>query len=103
MYNIKNAFLERFIPLLDNVHGPFRMMPPELLHTSKSELIMYMFESLRFHLGGGIDRDYIDQEHVVVNNMIERQSKCDFPRGSMRNGLIDGTKCQSSERKGNLF
>ncbi len=92
MYDIKNAFLERFIPLLDNVHGPFRMMPPELLHTSGSGLIMYMFESLRYHLGGGIDRDYIDQEHIVVNNMIKRQSEYDFPRGLMRNGLIDGTK-----------
>jgi hypothetical protein len=103
MYDIKNAFLERFIPLSDNPHGPFRMMPPELLHTSGSGLIMYMFESLRYHLGGGIDCDYIDQEHVVVNNMIKRQSKHDFPHGLMQNGLIDGTKCQSSERKGNLF
>ncbi len=68
MYNIKNAFLEQFIPLSDDVHGPFRMMPPELLHTSGSGLIMYMFESLHFHLGGGIDCDYIDQEHVVVND-----------------------------------
>ncbi len=64
---------------------------------------MYMFESLHYHLGGGIDRDYIDQEHVVVNNMIKRQSKHDFSRGSMRNGLLDGTKCQSSEHKGNIF
>ncbi len=103
MYNIKDVFLEQFIPLSDNVHDPFTMMPPELLHTSSSGLIMFMFESLRFHLGGGIDRDYIDQEHAVVNNMIKRQSKHDFPCGSMQNGLIDGTKCQSSERKGNLF
>jgi hypothetical protein len=62
-----------------------------------------MFESLCYHLGGGIYRDYIDQEQVVVNNMIKRQSERDFPRGLMRNGLIDGTKCQSSECKGNLF
>ncbi len=79
------------------------MMPPELLHTSGSGLIMYMFESLRLHLGGGIDQDYIDQEHIVVSNIIQRHSECDFPRGSMRNGLIDGTKIQLSKRKGNLF
>jgi hypothetical protein len=79
------------------------MMPPELVHTSGSGLTMYMFESLCYHLGEGIDRDYIDQEHIVVNNMIKRQSKRDFPCGVMRNGLIDGTKCQSSEGKGNLF
>jgi hypothetical protein len=94
MYDIKSAFLERFIPLSDNVHGPFRMMPPELLHTSGSGLIMYVFKSLRYHLGGGIDRDYIDQEHLVVNNMIKRQSKRDFLRELMQNSLIDGTKCQ---------
>jgi hypothetical protein len=64
---------------------------------------MYMFESLRHHLGGSIDQDYIDQEHIVVSNIIQRQSEHDFPCGSMRNGLIDGTKIQSSERKGNLF
>jgi hypothetical protein len=64
---------------------------------------MYMFESLHYHLGGEIDCDYIDQEHVVVNNMIKRQSKCDFSRGLWQNGLIDGAKCQSSEHKGDLF
>jgi hypothetical protein len=78
-------------------------MPPELLHTSGSGLIMYMFESLRDQMGGGKDRDLIDRQHILISNLIKRQSKCDFPRGSMRNGLIDGTKCQSSEQKGNLF
>jgi hypothetical protein len=53
---------------------------------------MYMFESLRYHLGGGIDRDCIDQEHIVVNNMIKRQNKHDFPHGLMRDCLIDGKK-----------
>jgi hypothetical protein len=91
------------MPLSDNVHEPFRMMPPELLHTSGSGLIMYMFESLRLHLGGGNDQDCIVQEHIVVSNIIQRQSEHDFPRGLMRNGLIDGTKIQSSKRKGNLF
>jgi hypothetical protein len=79
------------------------MMPPELLHTSGSGLIMYMFESLRTQLGGGKDRDEIDNLHIVISNLIKRQSERDFPWGSMINGLIDGTKCQSSERKGNLF
>ncbi len=102
-YNIKNAFLQQFMPVYNNVHGPFRMMPPELLHTSGSGLIMYMIESLRLHLGGGIDWDYIDQDHIVISNIIQRQSERDYPHGSMRNGLIDGTKIQSSERKGNLF
>ncbi len=102
-YDIKNAFLQQFMPLSDNVHGPFRMMLPELLHMSVSGLIMYMFESLRLHLGGGIDQDYIDQEHIVVSKIIQRQSERDFPLRLMRNGLIDGTKIQLSEQNRNLF
>jgi hypothetical protein len=93
-YGIKNAFLQQFMPLSDNVHGPFRMMPLELLHMSGSGLIMYMFESLCLHLGGGIDQDYIDQKQIAVSNIIQRQSERDFPRGLMHYGLIDGTQIQ---------
>jgi hypothetical protein len=78
-------------------------MPPELLHTSGSGLIMYMLESLRDQMGGGKARDLIDIQHVLISNLIKRRSERDFPQGSLRNGLIDGTKCQSLERKGNLF
>ena len=102
-YDITNAFTEKHMPLSDHVHGPFKMMPPELLHTSGSGLIMYMFESLRMQIGGGKDRDFLDKQHVLISNILKRQSERDIPRGSMRNGIIDGTKCQSSERKGNLF
>jgi hypothetical protein len=64
---------------------------------------MYMFESLCLHLRGSIDQDYIDQEHIVVSNIIQRQSERDFPRGLMCNGLIDGTKIQLFERKETYF
>jgi hypothetical protein len=64
---------------------------------------MYMFESLRDKMGGGKDSDLIDRQHILLSNLIKRQSKCDFPQGSMRNGLINETKCQSLEQKGNLF
>ncbi len=72
-------------------------MLPELLHTSGSGLIMYMFESLRDEMGGGKDRDLIDRQHILISNLIKRQSEFNFPRGSLRYGLIDGTKCQSLE------
>jgi hypothetical protein len=62
-----------------------------------------MFELLRHQLGAGKDHDNIDREHIVVSNIVKHQSERDFPQGSMRNGLIDGTKCQSSEQKGCLF
>ena len=102
-YDIQNALIDKNVPLSDNIHGPFKMMPTELLHASGSGLLMYMFESLREQIGGGQDREFIDKQHIAISNVIKRQSEHDFPRGSMRNGLIDGTKCQSSERKGNLF
>ncbi len=43
-YDINNTFLKKHLLLSDHVHGPFKMMPPKLLHTSGSGLIMYMFE-----------------------------------------------------------
>ncbi len=47
MYDIRNAHTEKSLPLSDNIYGPYKMMPPELLHTSGSALIMIMFQSLR--------------------------------------------------------
>jgi hypothetical protein len=54
-YDIKNALTERHLPLSDLTHGAFKMMPPELLHTSSSGIIMYIFKSLQQQLGGGLD------------------------------------------------
>ena len=79
------------------------MMPPELLHTSGSGLMKYMFQSMQFYIGETKLRDEIDKMHIRVLLDMKRQSDRDFPRGSMRNGIIDDTKCQSEERKGNLF
>jgi hypothetical protein len=103
MYDIRNALTEKSLPLSDSIHGPYKMMPLELLHLSGSGLIMYMFEKRRNQMGGRKDKDLIDKQHIQISNLIKRQSECDFPRGSMRNGLIDRTKCWSSEQKGNLF
>jgi hypothetical protein len=33
MYDIRNALTEKSRPLSDNIHGLYKMMPPELLHT----------------------------------------------------------------------
>ncbi len=57
-YEIRNALTEKILPLSDNIRGPYKMMPPEFLHTSGSGLIMYMFESLRDQMGGGKDRSH---------------------------------------------
>jgi hypothetical protein len=44
-YDVKNALINKNLPLSDNHHGPYGMMPPELLHTSGSGLIKYMCSS----------------------------------------------------------
>jgi hypothetical protein len=75
MYDIRNALTEMILPLSDNIHGPYRMMPPQHLHTSGSGLIMYMFESLRDQMGGGKNRDLIDRQHILILNLIKRQSE----------------------------
>ena len=69
------------------------MFPPELLHTSAAGLIIFMFESLRFHMGSGKARDNIDKQHMRMNSSIKRQSDRDFPWAATNNGLFDGTKC----------
>ncbi len=79
-YDINNVFLEKHLLLSDHVHGPFKMMPPKLLHTSGSRLIMYMFKLLRYQLGGGKDCDYIDWEHVVVSKIIYFKVNVIFPK-----------------------
>ena len=78
-YDIWNALTEKSLPLSDNIHGPYKMMTPELVHTSGSGLIMYIFESLRDQMGGGKDRDFIDKQHIQISRLIKRQSEQDFP------------------------
>ena len=102
-YPITNALTKKYMPLSDIHHGPYFMMPPELLHTSGSGLIKYMFQSMQNYIGETKLRNEIDKMHVRVLYDVKRQSDRDFPCGSMRNGIIDDTKCQSEERKGNLF
>jgi hypothetical protein len=84
-YVIVNALDDKYMPLSDDCHGPYRMMPPELLHTSGSGLILYMFELLSVQIGCSIDWDEIDKCHIRISLIIRRQSEHDFPRGAMRN------------------
>jgi hypothetical protein len=77
-YDISNALLQPHLLLSDDIHGPFKMMPPELLHTSGSGLIMYMFASLRNQLGAGRGRDLIDQQHLQVSKIIQHKADVIF-------------------------
>jgi hypothetical protein len=48
-------------------------------------------------------RDIIDKQHIQIAAVMKQQSERDFPRGATWNGLIDRTKCQAEEQKGNSF
>ena len=78
------------------------MTPPELLHTSGSGIILYIFSVLESSLPKS-DLCTLDELHKDLMASFFRQSERDFPRGASRNGLVDGTKCQSTERRGNLL
>jgi hypothetical protein len=49
------------------------------------------------------DKESFDDLHHCLVINAERQSKCDFPRMSIHNGITDGTKMCGSERVGNCF
>jgi len=102
-YPVRNALTGKYMPLLDMHHGPYCMMPPELLHAPQGGLIKYMFQSRQWYIGTTKLCDEIDKMHIRMLFDVKQQSDRDFPRGSMRNGIIDDTKCQSEEQKGNLF
>ena len=70
-YDIDNAFLDSDLPLSDIVHGPNRMMPPKLLHAGAQGIVMYIFESLRMHIGCGIARDNIDKQHIQMAEVMK--------------------------------
>ena len=103
IYPIKNALTKKYMPLSDMYHGPYCMMPPELLRTSGSGLIKYMFQSMQMNIRATRLRDDIDKMHIRILLDVKRQSDRDFPHGFMRNCIIDDTRCQSEENKGNLF
>ena len=102
-YDIDNAFLDSDLPLSDIVHGPNRLMPPELLHAGAQGIVMYIFESLQMQIGCGIARENIDKQDIRMAEVMKRQSEHDFPRGATRNDLVDRAKCQAAEWKDNLF
>ncbi len=88
-YNVKNAFLEQFMPLSNIVHGPFRMMLPESLHASGSRLIIYS----RLHWSGTncSIQCYSETKWVWSSTWIDAQWSHWWHKN------------QSSKQKGNLF
>ena len=100
---VNNAMYQSKLPLSDAVHGANKMCPPETLHVMDAGITVYMQESMQNRTSAGQSRDALNDQHCTVYHSIRRNSERDLPRGATRSGLIDSTRCQSSERKGNLF
>ena len=100
---VHNALYQTKLPLSDDKHGANKMCPPESLHVLDAGITVYMVESLQCRIPGGRTVVDLNNQHERMFNRIRRQSMRDLPRGSVRNGLLETTRCQSSERKGNMF
>ncbi len=106
MQEKKNNAFEN-VPFADQVHGLLGSVPAEMLHVSGTGLLKHMFGCLGGLIGRAKskkrDKESFDDLHCCVVISLERQSKCDFPRMSIHNGITDGTKMCGSERVGNCF
>ena len=106
-HDIDNAFMAPDVPLSDQVHGIYRMFPPELLHTTTEGTSPYMCQVFNKMLGLSDDpvscRHVIDMIHSKFHASLSRNSERDFPRSSNRTGFLKGTQINATERQGNMF
>jgi hypothetical protein len=104
-HDIDNVFMHPHLPLSDQIHGVFRMTPPERLHTTQEGLTKYIMDSLRVTIGDTGDRKKlvsdIDNLHTTLHYDLKRNSERDLPVGSVRNGVLKNSLVTASERRGN--
>ncbi len=103
--NIRNAFDN--VPLGDDVYGLLGITPGEMLHISGVGLLKYMFASLECLISltrsKKQDQELFDDLHRCIVIDAQRQSKRDFPRMSVCNGITDCSKMCGSEQVGTCF
>ena len=106
-HDIDNSFMNPDLPLSDQIHGLFRMTPPERLHTTQEGLTKYMMDSLQKTIGDIGERvklvSDIDNLHNNLHFDLKRNSERDLPRGSVRDSVLKNALVTASERQGNLF
>lgn len=100
-HNIVNAF--DIIPTGDPVDTIYLSTPPETMHAIDAGIIPRMIQTI----GDGFKRKQVAAAmhnlHLLLVNSHARQSERDLPRPSQRNHLLETTKTQATENKGNLF
>ena len=116
MYYIHNAFVDDNVPLSDIIHGVWRMLPPELLHTTQEGITKYMLYSLGHMIDDAgqlmgetkVDtkkvKSALERLHAKVHVALKRNSERDLPRGTERVGFLKEVdqKVKAHERRGNL-
>ena len=106
-HDVDIIFNQPDFPLADDIHGLYGMTPPDKLHASYSGLLKYAMETLQ-HMYGKRKKQLLalamlDELHQDLCFILSRNSERDRPRPSVRNGVMDSTKTQSSERLGNFY
>ena len=108
-HDIVNAWMQNGVPLSDIVYGIYRMLPPELLHTTSEGITEYMLSSFKktvndMEKGGGKDVvEEIEKLHQQMHNSKRRNSERDIPLSASRCGLLKDTLVNAMERRGNVF
>ena len=106
-HDIDLSWHEKWVPLSDLIHGVFKMVPPELLHTTMEGVTEYIFEVLGLMIseGDGGDEllDIMELVHRKLHYTKNRNSERDLPKSCSRTGLFMNTRCGATERRGNLF
>ena len=105
MHPIDNAF--DGVPLGGDEYGIMGRVPSEMLHVSGNGIMKYELRALNQLIGRGDSKQkgkgLFDTLHQMLVIDAGRQSERDFPRMSLRNGALDGTKLTATERIGILF
>ena len=108
-HDIVNAWMDVGVPLSDIVYGIYRMVPPELLHTTSEGITEYIIAdfgktliSRKYVKNGSEIAEEIEHVHQMMHSSKKRNSERDLPPSASRTGLLKNTLVNAVERRGNL-
>ncbi len=96
-----------FVPLSDNVYDIHGMVPPEGLHTFGSgnygTLLDTMHDVVGIEHKNTTDKETVNDLHLLIVEATKRQSELDMPQPMVRNGIMDGTQMEATEKCVNVL
>ena len=102
-HDITNAFMRDGIALSDQEHGIYRMLPPELLHTTQEGITKYIISTFSCIIGKKSVKNISEAVHRRFHQLSRRNSERDLPHSAARTGFLKCTLVCAYERRGNLF